>query len=557
MVNSEARNLKALVDHLGIGHEGNDHDTLMALMNLTLHCLGGIRILADTIQIEKDAAAAAQDMQQETDEMECHYAIREIFASAVNRMMFSVLQGKHLNDLDPSRHLVESFPHEHRISNAQWLPIHWAVLGDDYFSLESTLETTLHDDHNSNLFCPESPDTDSDCSHRISLINTVVKSYPHVADQLDTEGRSILHYAARLSSVPLVECLIRISRTSHVFGPDQPNLNGAYPLHNAARFSKSLSVTKHLLDISPILATIGNNDGTLPLHWAAAKNVNTDVIDCLLKAHPEAAHTANYEGYLPLHTAGQNLMLDVVKVIYDSFPGAISVTDTEGGIPLHHACCFNTNIEVIQYLNSLRIDGMTVAQADGITPLHLAASQNSSPEVIEYLLQECPLAAYAVDIDGWLPLHCLVTRHRDEMTADRIQCVRLLLAVNPSAVSAKRNDGQTPYQMAKLNNHRDSILRLLLFAQPDYDKEEFARLNWAGYRRLAILSCLSLHRYSNLGSNGHFDYILNGSDSKKLSGLQRLERNSLYVIRKLTYGYLGDSGLSMKSNILRHIIKFL
>lgn len=554
MVSSEERNLKALVDHLGIGQYGNDHDTLMELMNLTLQCLGGIRILVGTLQIEKDAAAAAQDMQREKEDIDCCDAFREIFASAVNRMMFSVLQGKQLNDLDPSRHLIESFPHEHRIGNSQWLPIHWAVLGDDYFSLESS----PNDDHKSNVSCPESLNTDgNDCSHRISLINTVVKSYPLVADQLDNEGRSILHYAARLSSVPLVESIIQISRTSNVFGPDLANLNGAFPLHNAARFSKSLPVTKHLLDISPILATVGNNDGTLPLHWAAAKNMNTDVIDCLIKAYPDAAHTANHEGYLPLHTAGQNLELNVVKVINDAFPGAISVIDTEGGIPLHHACCFNTNVKVIHYLNSLRSGGMTVAQADGITPLHLAASQNSSPDVIEYLLQEFPLAAYAVDIDGWLPLHCLVTRHRNEMTADRIQCMRLLLAVNPTAVSAKRNDGQTPYQMAKLNNHRDFVLRILLFAQPDYDRVEFARLNWAGYRRLAILGCLSFDRYSNLNSNGHFDYFFYGQDSKTLDGLQRLEKNSLYVIRKLTYSYLGDSGLSIKSNVLRHIIKFL
>lgn len=541
------RNLKALIDHAGIGQSGNDQETLMELMNLTLQCLGGIRIMVDAAQKEKNCTAAAAEYHPGKPGVNCDDALRHVFAGAVDRMMLSISKAEPLSDLDPSRHLVESFPHDHRIGSSHWLPIHWAVLGDD-----------LHDVDGANKSLPRN-DITGGCkySKRISLINSIVKAYPSVANQLDREGRSILHYAARLSSVALVECVLKFAVSPGGFGPAHTNLNGAIPLHNTARFSKSLFVMQYLLKIHPDLVTVGNNDGTLPLHWAAAKNSNLDIIRCLIEAYPQALQIANHEGYLPLHTAGQNLRLDIVKAISDANPSAISVLDTEGGIPLHHACCFNTNIEVIRFMNSLFKDGMTLAQSDGITPLHLAASQNSSTDVIKYLLQVYPQSAFAADVDGWLPLHCLVTRHRDEMTLDRIECLRLLLAANPKAVSSMRNDGQTPYEMAKSNRHRDLVLRLLLFAQPDYDKAEFARLNWSGYRRLTVISCLALYRFSNLSDNGHFDYLCLESDPASVVGLEAIQKSFMYVIRKLTYGYLSNSGRSIKSNILRHIIKFL
>jgi ankyrin repeat protein len=548
------RNLKALIDHAGIGQSGNDQETLMELMNLTLQCLGGIRIMVDAAEREKNCAAAAAEFYPGKSDLNSDDALRLVFAGAVDRMMFSISKAAPLNDLDPSRHLVESFPHDQKIGSSHWLPIHWAVLGDDMYDVEGADAVVLQSNKS-----PPRNDNAGSCkySHRISLINTIVKSYPSVANQLDREGRSILHYAARLSSVALVDCVMKFAVLPGGFGPAHTNLNGAFPLHNTARFSKSLSVMQYLLKIHPDLVTVGNNDGTLPLHWAAAKNSNLEIVRCLIDAFPQALQIANHEGYLPLHTAGQNLRLDIVKAISDANPSAISVLDTEGGIPLHHACCFNTNIEVIRFMNTVFKDGMTLAQSDGITPLHLAASQNSSTDVIKYLLQIYPQAAFAADVDGWLPLHCLVTRHRDEMTSDRIECMRLLLSANPKAVSSMRNDGQTPYDMAKSNQHRDLVLRLILFAQPDYNKAEFARLNWSGYRRLTVISCLALHRYSNLSNNGHFDYLCLESDPASVVGLEALQKSFMYVVKKLTYGYLGNSGRSIKSNVLRHIIKFL
>ena len=556
MSNEDQKNLKELVDHVGIGQSSKSYDTLMELMNLTLQCLGGVRLLVVSTEKERIAAVAAGESRDSKLSKNADEAIREVFASAVKRMLHSIVLASPLDDLDPSRHLVESFPLSHRIGIPEWLAIHWAVLGDDLYSSVNKRPDCVLGPPNSSKKVDLNPIQNGsllDCADRITAIISIVGAHPELAYELDKEGRSILHYAARLSSVPLLKCVMKFSGSPGGFGPNQANLNGAYPLHNAARFSRSLLVTEHVLDFDPYIVTLGNNDGTLPLHWAAAKNANLDIINCLMKAHPSAIRIADHEGYLPLHSAGQNLQLHIVKAINAADPSAISVLDFEGGVPIHHACCYNTNIDVLNFMDSLYKSGVTVAQKDGITPLHLAASQNSSAKVMAFLLTKYPQAAFAVDDDGWLPLHCLVTRHRDDMTASRIDCLRLLLAANPGAICGKRNDGHTPLQISIASGHRDVVMRLMLFALPLYDKVLLARLNWGSYRRIAILACLIQHRTFSL-EDEH-----SRSPSTDSDGADTDPSDSIcsHIMRKLTDGYVGTSGLSIKNSILQYIINFL
>ena len=362
-------------------------------------------------------------------------------------------------------------------------------------------------------------------------------TFPALANQLDKEGRSILHYAARQNSDALVDCVVKHTAPDG-FGPDVANANGAFPLHNVARFSQSPAVATTMLRTSPHIITVGNNDGTLPLHWAAAKNTNLGILEILMAAHPDAVKTPNHEGYLPLHSAGQNNQLHIVKAIYKANPAAISVRDSEGGVPLHHASCFNSNLEVVKFLYSSYPDGVMVVQEDGITPLHLAASQNPSAKVMKFLLQVYPAAAHSTDNHGWLPLHCLLNKHRDDMTTSRIDCLRLLLAANPMAVVAMRNDGVSALDMARLGEHRDFIIRLLLLANPQADLTTLAALNWESYRGRAVKACLLYHR---------------SIEGQVVTGESALQ----YVVRRLMEESVGTGAFAIKNCVLQYILKFL
>lgn len=154
--------------------------------------------------------------------------------------------------------------------------------------------------------------------------------------------------------------------------------------------------------------------------------------------------------YLPLHCAGQNSSVDVVRRVLQAYPAGISVPDQEGGYPLHHACCFNTSFEVVKCIYEAYPEAMSIAQHSGnLSPIHLFSAQNDSPEILRYILTVSPSAAKCQDNEGWLPLHCLVNRDVGTMTANRLECIRLLIKHYPEAVHVESNMNTTPIDLSR------------------------------------------------------------------------------------------------------------
>lgn len=296
------RHLNSLLDHLGIGHSGADETTCMELMNVTLQCLGGLRVLMVREENKRRATQAASDNLSrhaagavEGSESSVE-AVHSTFVLAVQRMLAAAVAGDDLDDLDPMRHLVESFPNDAGIGTPQWLAIHWAVCAPGSIGTSASSFTST----------PPSASAagNVDVARQVRVVHALAQGHPTMVNEMDKEGRSILHYASRRNSVALVDCVMQYASKSG-FGPEHANGNGAFPLHNVARFSSSKRVADAVLKLSPRVIAVGNNDGTLPLHWAAAKNTDLELVNALIAAHPEAVTTANHEGYTPLHSAGQ------------------------------------------------------------------------------------------------------------------------------------------------------------------------------------------------------------------------------------------------------------
>lgn len=291
-----------------------------------------------------------------------------------------------------------------------------------------------------------------------------------------------------MESPALLDLVATLSDPTHGgYGPQFANSNGALPLHNTARFGKSFDVYRHLASLYPAAFRTPNDAGTLPLHWAAAKNTNLLIVEDIINSFPEAISTITHENCLPLHTAAQNTSLPVVQLIYQRYPSAIQHTDTEGGLPLHHACCMNSNLEVVKFLHEAFPDAISIPQhTDGVLPIHLAASRNSSPSIMKYLLEQHPDGALHPDSVGWLPLHCLLNNPATEMRANRLACMKLLLAAHPDAVAVPSRSGQTPYDLAVNNDYHPHVQRLLLRAFPQVDTQSLRDLNWRARRVLML-----------------------------------------------------------------------
>ena len=83
--------------------------------------------------------------------------------------------------------------------------------------------------------------------------------------------------------------------------------SGGTPLHSAIANGAKEKIIMKLLQFSPRVASIVDNDGLLPLHYVAAfVDTSVKAVEELIKAYPEGVVQESNDGDVPLHTAVVN-----------------------------------------------------------------------------------------------------------------------------------------------------------------------------------------------------------------------------------------------------------
>ncbi len=538
--------LHILCSSLGIDVEGNVLDTISELMNFSLQCLGAIRLLFESLEKDRKMSAilSVDGINKSQIVGQGYWGMKSSFSNAVKRYLERIVLSEEPHNLDPARHIIESFPNSAKIGSKEWLAAHWAILGDP----------CIHSFSSQNNYRAV-----SGFDSRVFAIEALGNIMPDCFKEVDKEGRSVLHIAARLDSVDLFEITLQSCEKYNGKTIQDANLNGALPLHNAARFCNCPAVYERVRNEYPEAITMVNLDDMLPLHWAAVKNRNVTIVRDLMQRYPEGIISANHEGYLPLHCAGQNNCLDVVQLIYDAYPIAVSIPDSEGGLPLHHACCFKGNAEVAKFICEAYPDALTSPQQGGITPIHLAASQNDSVELLRYILDKYPEATTLQDKEGWLPIDCLLDRINSRVTNPLLDCLHLLARANPSLVSGK------------VVLEESLISRILLNANPSPNVVMYRNLNWLA-RRNGVWILINLsndeHEYNYDFATDHLrkyyaiQYLSNQPGSKHswedfVSRSVEYEVTRMKLLRKLCRHFMGNIHRGVPSGVLQKIIKML
>lgn len=547
--------LQHLCGHLGIDSSGDSLGNIHELMNFTLQCLGGIRLLFQKLESQrKSAMLKSLDDLSEWQGLGLQYwAIKKVFHDGVQRMLQNVLSLDEDFRIDPARHVIESFPNVNSIGKRHWMAAHWAILGDPMLhSYDVPVKSTTS-------FLNGKIDFKGEFDERIVAVNQLAKIIPESFTETDKEGRSVLHIAARLDSVPLFECALESAKLNNGAKISDINNNGALPLHNTARFSKSLPLLQRVEREFPEAVRAVNHEGLLPLHWAAVKNRNPEIVRYLLKAFPGGITMPNSEGYLPLHCAGQNDCLEVVQTVYEAFPEAAGIEDSDGGLPLHHACCFTRNVEVVKLVYNANPAAIYHPQNDGVTPIHLAASQNDTPQLLRFLLSVFPRAASLRDNEGWVALRVVAEGLKSRISNRRLQCFRILLHATPP------DSAQIDIEDANF------ISRLSLNAFPSLNPSLYRELNWMA-RKNALLLVLQFARvpidvggyHDEQGTNLALSTFRSQSNqSGTLSFEQQLGFNSLLqaeralVLLRLCRGFISSDSFEVPAGVLRKILKFI
>lgn len=117
------------------------------------------------------------------------------------------------------------------------------------------------------------------------------------------------------------------------------------------------------------------------------------------------------------------------------------------------------------------------------------------------LLDQQPQLARHQNQFGRLPLHYALDRIRVDEAA-----VRLLLAAHPAAVAVADQQGHTPYSIAVRWQHNRTLLKMLLEACPDVDKDALLRLKYGPLGSFAVwASGLTGAATTSQSTNAHGD----------------------------------------------------
>jgi ankyrin repeat protein len=228
----------------------------------------------------------------------------------------------------------------------------------------------------------------------------------------DSNGQSLLHYAAKIAHEPSVQFLI-----SRGLSPNLADISGRTPLHLALEIGNE-NIVAWLLEsgadvrakcksgytaiyyaiehghdsLAQKLLNLGadpkhSDTGYTPLHHAAFKG-QIGVFDSLLAAgaDPRAAGEDGCTVLMAAAASGNMTALDMVRSLLERGADA-SIGDDEGMTAIHYAADKKHHL-VLDLVKILHQHGgkVDVRESTGLTPLNLAAS-SGQVGVVEYLLE--------------------------------------------------------------------------------------------------------------------------------------------------------------------------
>lgn len=142
---------------------------------------------------------------------------------------------------------------------------------------------------------------------------------------------SILHKAAELGHIPILELLIKISETTknYLHELSDSSNGGLGPIHLAVLDNNVKSVQILLENGADVRLRTTSNPfrESTPLHIACAKNF-VEVANVLIEHDRYIVHEVNFQGWYPIHTAGYHGSREVIPVLLQA--GADLAGYTEG-----------------------------------------------------------------------------------------------------------------------------------------------------------------------------------------------------------------------------------
>lgn len=301
---------------------------------------------------------------------------------------------------------------------------------------------------------------------------------------LGRSGDTLLHYAARLGHVDIVEYLVkRLHMDLEVYNNDYKR-----PLHEAASMSHQICVSFLLregakvdclkkADWTPLMMactrrnlgviqellrygadpTLKNKDGWNSFH-VACREGDPQVAQHLLDVAPDVWHTESKTRRTPLHTAAMHGCEEVVRILLERCGYTPDSPDSCGVTPFMDAVR-NGHIPVARMLLEKHQASPTAADALGTQPVHQVAVTGQE-EALRYLVLDLKVDVNQRTADKRLTaLHYAAKEGHTSM-------IRALLQLGAD-LYAQDSKGRSALHMACIGQHAEAAKTLLQLGLKD------------------------------------------------------------------------------------------
>lgn len=201
-------------------------------------------------------------------------------------------------------------------------------------------------------------------------------------DMANKKGEKFIHIAAAKWDIATFKTLAATPLNRNI---NMPAGNGETVLHVAARMG-NIDVVEYLLSTSRIAVNAQDEKGRTALHLACEKG-HVDVVKDLISAPLIYVNTRDERRQTPLHLACQRGHLDVVRVLLGNVHIDAEPGDVHGWTPLHFATCSESasGEPIVCELLRARIDVNRQVPVSGATALHFASLGGHFKMVLDLL----------------------------------------------------------------------------------------------------------------------------------------------------------------------------
>ncbi|KAL3853732.1 hypothetical protein ACJMK2_017249, partial [Sinanodonta woodiana] len=254
-------------------------------------------------------------------------------------------------------------------------PLHYAASQGDVSLIEALMQAgsdiNARDNEGSNVLHLAA------LNKNVSTVDYLLKTYPHLAQDIMNDEHDVLHLCARGGSISVMELLLQegldIKARSRC---------GNTVLHVAA-LSKQLEMVNYLIKKYPQLIHMTENQGFTALHGAAQAG-DVQVMQSLINAGSDILARST-DGTNVFHMAVSHDRLLAVQYLMDKFPKLVQLHNEKFGYTALHYACERCGVPMFKTLIRAGFN-VKARTRKGENVLELALEHNNI-SAVNYLLE--------------------------------------------------------------------------------------------------------------------------------------------------------------------------